>query len=439
MSLILNKLQAKIETKSIHLGIIGLGYVGLPLSLTFLRKGVRVTGFDLDASKIEKIDRGEVYVEHISSEEISGFVNLRQFDVTNDFSLLNEPDVLLICVPTPLTRNREPEMTYIKTTAESIAATLRPGQLIVLESTTYPGTTTEVLKPILEESGLMAGNDFALAFSPEREDPGNPNFSTSSIPKVVGGVDEMSLKIASAFYSLAIERVVPVSSTETAEMTKLLENIFRSVNIAMVNELKMLCLKMGIDIFEVIDAASSKPFGFMPFYPGPGLGGHCIPIDPFYLTSRAREYDIPTRFIELAGEINSSMPYFVVSRVMDALNEYDKALKGARVLVLGIAYKKDVDDDRESPSYKLMEILLSKGAFVSYNDPHVPVLRPGRKYDFGLSSVPLTIETLSQADCVLVATDHSAYDYEFILKNSNIIVDTRNVYSMLKDKKIFVA
>lgn len=439
MSLILNKLQAKIETKSIHLGIIGLGYVGLPLSLTFLRKGVRVTGFDLDASKIEKIDRGEVYIEHISSEEISGFVNLRQFDVTNDFSLLNEPDVLLICVPTPLTRNREPEMTYIKTTAESIAATLRPGQLIVLESTTYPGTTTEVLKPILEESGLMAGNDFALAFSPEREDPGNPNFSTSSIPKVVGGVDGMSLKIASAFYSLAIERVVPVSSTETAEMTKLLENIFRSVNIAMVNELKMLCLKMGIDIFEVIDAASSKPFGFMPFYPGPGLGGHCIPIDPFYLTSRAREYDIPTRFIELAGEINSSMPYFVVSRVMDALNEYDKALKGARVLVLGIAYKKDVDDDRESPSYKLMEILLSKGAFVSYNDPHVPVLRPGRKYDFGLSSVPLTIETLSQADCVLVATDHSAYDYEFILKNSNIIVDTRNVYSMLKDKKIFVA
>ncbi len=310
----------------------------------------------------------------------------------------------------------------------------------MLESTTYPGTTVEVLQPILEENGLKAGRDFALAFSPEREDPGNPNFGTADIPKVVGGIDVVSLELACALYGIAMKQVVPVSTTQAAELTKLLENIFRSVNIALVNELKILCLRMGIDIFEVIKAASTKPFGYMPFYPGPGLGGHCIPIDPFYLTSKAREYDIPTKFIELAGEVNTAMPFFVVQRVMEALNEHGKALKGARVIILGVAYKKDVDDDRESPSYKLMAILQSKGAEISYNDPHLPKLRAVRKYDFGLCSTDLTRENLSTADCVLVATDHSAYDYDFILEHARLIVDTRNVFAGRDTQnKVFMA
>ncbi|HBI16437.1 MAG TPA: nucleotide sugar dehydrogenase [Desulfobulbaceae bacterium] len=436
----LKKLEKKVADKSLTVGVIGLGYVGLPLSLTFLRKGVRVIGFDLDPAKIKAIAQGKSYIKHIPSHDLAEFVAKKRFSATTDFARLSEPDALLICVPTPLTKNREPDLKYIVATGQSIAAALRPGQLVVLESTTYPGTTVEVLQPILEQGGLKAGIDFALAFSPEREDPGNPNFGTADIPKVVGGIDPQSTRIAVGLYAIAMKQVVPVSSTQTAELTKLLENIFRSVNIALVNELKVLCLTMGIDVWEVIRAASTKPFGYMPFYPGPGLGGHCIPIDPFYLTSKAREFDIPTRFIELAGEVNANMPYFVVQRVMDALNEQGKSLKGAKVLLLGVAYKKNVDDDRESPSYKLMEILQGKGAEVLYNDPHIPRLRAGRKYDFNLASTRLTAKALASADCVLVATDHAAYDYDFILKHARLIVDTRNVFAGKDTRsKVFMA
>lgn len=426
---VLAKLADKLSDKSFVLGVIGLGYVGLPLSLTFMRKGIKVIGFDLDPTKIVKLEQGQSYIKHIPSEELSLFVSQKLFTATVDFSRLGEPDCLLICVPTPLTANREPDLKYIEATGRAIAKVLRPGQLVVLESTTYPGTTVEVLQPLLEASGLKAGVDFALAFSPEREDPGNPNFGTANIPKVVGGIDPSSSNLAQSLYAAALERVVPVTSTQSAEMTKLLENIFRSVNIALVNELKVLCLRMGIDIWEVIDAASTKPFGYMPFYPGPGLGGHCIPIDPFYLTSKAREYDIPTKFIELAGEINTSMPYFVVQRVMDALNNHGKAMKGAKVLILGVAYKKNVDDDRESPSYKLMELLTERGAEIRYNDPHIPTLRPTRKYNYTLTSTPLTEENLRQSDCILIATNHDAYDYDFILRHAPLIVDTKNVFA----------
>jgi UDP-N-acetyl-D-glucosamine dehydrogenase len=422
----LAELSHKLTQKSFVLGVIGLGYVGLPLSLTFLRQGIRVIGFDLDLMKIVKLEAGQSYIKHIPVAEVSEFIGKGAFSATSDFSRLQEPDCLLICVPTPLTQSREPDLKYIQATGEAIARVLRPGQLVVLESTTYPGTTVEVLQPILEKSGLRAGNDFGLAFSPEREDPANAHFSTASIPKVVGGIDAESTRLAQMVYETAIDKVVPVSCTQAAEMTKLLENIFRSVNIAMVNELKILCLRMGIDIHEVICAAATKPFGFMPFYPGPGLGGHCIPIDPFYLTSKAREYDISTRFIELAGEINTAMPYFVVQRVMEALNEHNRPLKGARVMILGAAYKKNIDDDRESPFYKLVELLSARGAEVSYNDPHIPALRPVRKYDFRLTSTPLTEETLAGTDCVLVVTDHDAYDFDFILQHAPLIVDTRN-------------
>jgi UDP-N-acetyl-D-glucosamine dehydrogenase len=423
------ELEKKLTNRTLTLGVIGLGYVGLPLSLTFLRKGVKVIGYDLDQNKIDKINKGESYIKHIPTDELTEFVKQGEFSASSDFSKLNEPDCLLICVPTPLTKSREPNLGYIEATGRAIARAIRPGQLVVLESTTYPGTTVEVLQPILEASGLKAGDDFALAFSPEREDPGNLNFSTADIPKVVGGIDPTSLKLACDLYGIAMTQVVPMSSTQSAELTKLLENIFRSVNIALVNELKILCLRMGIDIFEVIKAASTKPFGYMPFYPGPGLGGHCIPIDPFYLTSKAREFDIPTKFIELAGEVNTAMPSFVVQRVMEALNEHGKALKGARVMILGVAYKKDIDDDRESPAYKLMEILQSKGALINYNDPHIPKLHAVRKYNFDLSSTDLTAENLIAADCVLVVTDHSYYDYNFILEYARLIVDTRNVFA----------
>jgi UDP-N-acetyl-D-glucosamine dehydrogenase len=425
----LSTLREKIATNSFTLGVIGLGYVGLPLCLTFLRKGTSVIGFDLDLRKIQRIEKGESYIKHIPSAELAEHVKKGSFTATTDFAQLNRPDALLICVPTPLTKNREPDLQYIEATGRAIAQALRPGQIIVLESTTYPGTTVEVLQPILEKSGLKAGVDFALAFSPEREDPGNPKFATANIAKVVGGVDALSSELAQKLYKIALETVIPVSSTQIAEMTKLLENIFRSVNIALVNELKVLCLRMDISVWEVIEAASTKPFGFMPFYPGPGLGGHCIPIDPFYLTSKAREFDIPTRFIELAGEINSNMPYFVVQRVMEALNQHGKSLKGASLLLLGAAYKKDVDDDRESPTYKLLDLLLEKGAHVGYNDPHIPALRPGRLHSYTLSSTPLTAENLHATDCVIVATDHSAYDYDFILEHSKLIVDTRNVFT----------
>ncbi|MDH5523387.1 MAG: nucleotide sugar dehydrogenase [Desulfobulbaceae bacterium] len=421
-------LEKKIIDKTFSLGVIGLGYVGLPLCLTFLRKGIKVLGFDLDPTKINKLNRGESYIKHIASDELTNHLAQNNFSATDNFSRLNEPDALLICVPTPLTSNREPDLRYIIATGEAIAQVLRPGQLVVLESTTYPGTTVEVLQPILERSGLKAGVDFALAFSPEREDPGNRQFNTSTIPKVVGGIDQHSSTLAGKLYLTALEQIVPVSSTQAAEMTKLLENIFRSVNIALVNELKILCLRMNIDIWEVINAAATKPFGYMPFYPGPGLGGHCIPIDPFYLTSRAREFEIPTRFIELAGEINTAMPYFVCQRVMEALNEHGKSLKGSKVLILGVAYKKDIDDDRESPSYKLMKLLSEKGATISYNDPLIPQLTPKRKYNFQLTSSELSAENLAATDCVLIATDHTIYDYDFILEHANLIVDTRNVF-----------
>ncbi|MEW6428248.1 MAG: nucleotide sugar dehydrogenase [Thermodesulfobacteriota bacterium] len=424
----LSQLESSIKNKTFTLGVVGLGYVGLPLALTFLRKGIRVVGFDLDQKKIDKIAQGQSYIKHIRADDLNGFVSEGSFAATADFTRLSEPDAILICVPTPLTKNREPDLKYIEATARSIGAALRPGQLIVLESTTYPGTTVEVVQPILEESGFKAGVDFALAFSPEREDPGNPTFGTANIPKVVGGIDETSTRLAASVYGAALERVVTVSTTQAAELTKLLENIFRSVNIALANELKILCHRMGIDVFEVIKAASTKPFGFMPFYPGPGLGGHCIPIDPFYLTSKAREYDFTTKFIELAGEVNAAMPYYVVERTVDGLNRQGKSIKGASILLLGVAYKKDIDDPRESPSFKLMDLLSSKGARVSYNDPHIPQLWPGRQYSYTDRSTPLTADTLRQADCVLIATDHSAYDWEFILEHAQLVIDSRGVY-----------
>lgn len=427
----LTELHDKITQKGFLLGVIGLGYVGLPLSLTFLRKDITVLGFDLDPKKIDLLQAGRSYIKHIPSNELTTFVQQGRFSATADFSRLNEPDVLLICVPTPLTQNREPDMQFIENTAHSITKVLRPGQMVILESTTYPGTTVELLLPILENSGLAAGKDFALAYSPEREDPGNPKYTTADIPKVVGGINDESTALAACFYQTGLQAVVQVSSTQTAEMSKLLENIFRSVNIALVNELKILCHRMGIDVWEVIRASSTKPFGFMPFYPGPGLGGHCIPIDPFYLTSKAREYDFPTKFIELAGEVNTSMPYYVVQRVMEALNSRKKSINGSRILLLGMAYKKDVDDPRESPSFKLLELLQNKGAEVHYNDPHIPVLQPMRKYSFSLKSTDLTAEILGAMDCLLLATEHSAYDYGFILEHADLIVDTRNAFKGL--------
>ncbi len=428
----LASLAEKIEARKILLGVIGLGYVGLPLSLTFLRKGIPVLGFDLDRKKIDKIEAGQSYIKHIPAADLACFTGTGSFAATTDFSRLREPDVLLICVPTPLTANREPDLQYIESTGRAIARVLRPGQLVVLESTTYPGTTVEVLQPILEESKLAAGRDFALAYSPEREDPGNRQFSTATIPKLVGGNDPDSTRLAAAVYQIAMAQVVEVSSSQAAEMAKLLENIFRSVNIALVNELKILCHRMGIDIWEVIRAASTKPFGFMPFHPGPGLGGHCIPIDPFYLTSKAREFDFSTKFIELAGEINTSMPYYVVFRTMEALNSRQQALSGARILILGMAYKKDVDDSRESPSLKLVELFRKRGAMVFYNDPHIPVIGPVRKYDLQLESTELTPENIAAMDCLVLATDHSAYDYRHLLDHARLIVDTRNAFAGLE-------
>ncbi len=426
-------LEDKIDSKEIVVGVIGLGYVGLPLSLAYLKKNIKVIGFDLDPEKIQMIESGVSYIKHIAAEEVTGYVKTGHFQVTDDFSRLSKPDALLICVPTPLSKSREPDLHYVKTTAESISKSLRKDQIVVLESTTYPGTTVEVVQPILEKSGLVAEHDFALAFSPEREDPGNPQFGTINIPKVVGGIDSISTRLGEKLYGIALEKIVSVSTTQVAEMTKLLENIFRSVNIALVNELKILCQRMGIDIWEVIEAASTKPFGYMPFYPGPGLGGHCIPIDPFYLTSKAREFDFSTKFIELAGEVNVSIPYYVVQRTMDALNEQEKSIKGSKILILGIAYKKDVDDSRESPSFKLIDLLQDKGAEILYNDPFIPKLKPVRKYNFEMQSMPLNQENLEGVDCVLVATNHSAYDYDFIYQHAKLIVDTRNVFS--KDQK----
>jgi UDP-N-acetyl-D-glucosamine dehydrogenase len=420
------ELLKKIQKKEATVGIIGLGYVGLPLLIQFGKAGFPVIGFDIDSKKINALLHGQSYIKHIPIEPINELLEQKRLDVTISFDRLKDADCVVICVPTPLTDKMEPDLRFLLDTTATVAAHLRPGQLIVLESTTYPGTTEEMMLPPLQRTGLQVGRDFFLAFSPEREDPGNKSFHTGNIPKVVGGVTPACLECAAALYTHAIAQVVPVSSTQVAELTKLLENIYRSVNIALVNELKVLSQKMGIDIWEVIEAASTKPFGYTPFYPGPGLGGHCIPIDPFYLTWKAREYDFATRFIELAGEINISMPSYVLNRLMEALNQRKQCLNGAKVLVLGVAYKKDIDDDRESPSYAIMELLLERGAEVYYNDPHIPRLKPGRKHHFQLESLPLTEESLEEMAAVLILTDHSAYDYDWIVKHSRLVIDTRN-------------
>ena len=420
------ELMSKVRDKSALIGVIGLGYVGLPLIIAFENAGFKVTGFDIDPEKIVLLNEGRSYIKHIPGERIKTLKEHGNFHATTDFSLLKQMDCIIICVPTPLNKQREPDLSYVFNTTRTIAKSLRQGQLVSLESTTYPGTTDEDMRAILEETGLKAGRDFYLAFSPEREDPNNKDFTTSTIPKVVGGYTAACLDHANALYSAIIQKTVPVSSTKVAEATKLLENIYRAVNIALVNELKILFDRMGIDICEVIDAAKTKPFGFQAFYPGPGLGGHCIPIDPFYLTWKAREYDFHTKFIELAGEINTSMPYYVIEKVMHALNEKGKSIKTSKILVLGLAYKKDIDDTRESPSLKLIELLMQNGADVDYNDPYVPQTRKMRMYDLKKTSVPVTEETLKQYDCVLIATDHSSYDYQFIVNNALLVVDTRN-------------
>src|SRR5258708_5520724 len=422
----------------LKVAIIGCGYVGLPLALRFAEAGHKVTGFDTDPGKVASLNAGKSYIEHIPQTKIQQFVNTRHFSATTDFVRLKEADAILICVPTPLDERREPDLSYVEQTVISIQPNLQKGQLVVLESTTYPGTTEELVLPILERSGLrcpiasVPDNenspwDLFRAFSPEREDPGNQQFGLAQIPKVVGGINPPSGRAAQSLYAQVVARVVPVSSTRAAEMAKLLENIFRCVNIAMVNELKMLSLRMGIDIWEVIDAAATKPFGFMPFYPGPGLGGHCIPVDPYYLSWKAREYDFSTRFIELAGEINTAMPYHVVDAAAAALNNHKKSLKGARVLILGVAYKKDVDDLRESPTLKIMQLLQQRGAQLDYNDPYFPQLHKMRHYNYeNMKSVPLSPQTLGSYDAVVVATDHSSYDYSAIVDAAKLVVDTRN-------------
>lgn len=415
----------KINEKTAVIGVIGLGYVGLPLNLCFVEKGFRSIGLDIDQSKIHAIKKNESYIKHISSERIAKANATGLFDVTTDFSALKKCDAILIAVPTPLNKNREPEMEYIVKTCETIYPYLQQGQLVVLESTTYPGTTVEVVVPILEKSGLKVDRDFYVAFSPEREDPNNPRFTTETIPKVVGSTSPDGLEIADLVYRQIVVKTVPVSSTQVAEATKLMENIFRSVNIALVNELKVTFMKMGIDIWEVIEAAKTKPFGYMPFYPGPGLGGHCIPIDPFYLTWKAREFGVNTRFIELAGEINTSMPDFVVQRAMEVLNEHGKPLKGSKVLVLGLAYKANVDDDRESPSYFLMEKLEAKGAIVEYNDPYVPVIKPTREHPHYIGKK--SVEINNAFDLILVSTAHDVYKKTNLLSLNIPILDTRNL------------
>jgi UDP-N-acetyl-D-glucosamine dehydrogenase len=420
-------LVGKLNERTARIGIIGLGYVGLPLMLRFGEIGYRVTGFDIDERKVTRLNKGESYIERISDETIAG-ARKRGFEATTDFSRCAEVDALIICVPTPLNKYREPDLSFVIDTTEALVPHLRSGQVVSLESTTYPGTTEEELRPRIEARGLKVGGDVFLVFSPEREDPSNPNFETKTIPKVCGGTTPACLEVGMALYGQAIDKVVPVSSTQAAEMTKLLENIHRAVNIGLANEMKMVCDKMGIDVYEVIRAAATKPFGFVPYYPGPGLGGHCIPIDPFYLTWKAREYGVNTRFIELAGEINSAMPKWVIAKVTDALNERGKALRGSRILVLGVAYKKNVDDPRESPCIELMELLQEKGAEIAYSDPHIPVFPRMREHYFDLKSVNLSSESLGKFDCVILGTNHDLFDYPLIKKHARLIVDTRGVY-----------
>jgi UDP-N-acetyl-D-glucosamine dehydrogenase len=422
------KLINKIQGHESLVGIFGLGYVGLPLALRFSEVGFPILGFDVDISKIEILNKSKSYITHVSNERISKAQATQKFHATLDFTRASEPDVIILCVPTPLGRHREPDMSYVINTIESILPYLRSGQIIILESTTYPGTTEEEIRPRLESQGFEVGNNIFLIYSPEREDPGNSHFSTQTIPKVVGGSSKECLEVGIKLYSQIVDKVVPVSSTQAAEMTKLLENIYRAVNISLVNELKMISDKMGLDIWEIIDAAATKPFGFNAFYPGPGLGGHCIPIDPFYLTWKASEYDIHTRFIELAGKVNMEMPKWVISKVVDALNQRRKAINGSKILVLGLAYKKNINDTRESPAVKLIKILHDAGAEVCYSDPYVPKFPNMRKYHFELESVELTPEKLSRMDCVLIVTDHDNFDYDLIKEYSNLIVDTRGRY-----------
>jgi UDP-N-acetyl-D-glucosamine dehydrogenase len=417
----------RLSRRTLNVGIIGLGYVGLPLVRTFVEAGFRCIGFDVDPNKIERLHAGESYIGHLSANWIADAVERRQFEPTADMRRLDEPDAIIICVPTPLTDARDPDLSYVVATAEQIAAELRPGQLVVLESTTYPGTTRDIVLPILQRNSLIAGQDFFLAFSPEREDPGNPSFSTSRIPKVVGGIDATSRDLAVALYRKIVVEVVPVDSCEVAEACKILENVYRAVNIAMVNELKMLFDRLDIDIWAVIAAAKTKPFGFQPFYPGPGLGGHCIPIDPFYLSWLARKYEQPTRFIELAGEINTQMPQYVIDRVSHALNDASKPVRGSRIAVLGVAYKRDVDDPRESPAFRILELLGQLGAHLSYHDPHIPRLPKMRHYQVpDLQSQELTGAFLAGQDCVVVVTDHTSVDYALVAEHSPLVIDTRN-------------
>jgi UDP-N-acetyl-D-glucosamine dehydrogenase len=419
-------LPALIETRQATVGVIGMGYVGLPLAMLFARAGFGVIGFDTDQRKVDQLNAGRSYIKHIAAAGISDLLHQGALSASHDFTRLAEADAVLVCVPTPLTPNREPDLSCVIKTAEAIAAALRRGQLVVLESTTWPGTTREVVKPILERTGLRCGEDFHLAYSPEREDPGNPRYTAADIPKVVGGVTPECTRIAATLYGAAVSRVVSVSSPDVAESTKQLENIFRAVNVGLVNELKVLFHRMGISIWEVIEAASTKPFGFMPFTPGPGLGGHCLPIDPYYLTWRARQFEVPTRFIELAGEINTAMPAYVVSRLAEELNREGKCLSRSKILLLGMAYKPNVDDLRESPTLKLIELLREQGAKVCYNDPHIPRLHPTRHYDYDLVSQELTPDALMGADCVVIVTDHAAYDWEYIVTHARLVLDTRN-------------
>ena len=417
----------RLNDRSARIGIVGLGYVGLPLALHFVRNGYSVVGLDIDDGKVDALNAGESYIKHIESDEVADALT-KDFNPTSDFSAVKELDAIILCVPTPLNRHREPDLRFVLETTDSIVPYLRGSQVISLESTTYPGTTEEELLPRIESTGLKVGRDVFLVYSPEREDPANPHYVTSTIPKICGGVTDNCLAVGKALYGQVIDEVVLVKSTRTAEMVKLLENIHRAVNIGLVNEMKMICDKMDIDIRDVIDAAATKPFGFVPYYPGPGLGGHCIPIDPFYLTWKAREFGVHTRFIELAGEVNCSMPRWVFGKLVDGLNANCRSVNGSRVLVLGIAYKKNVDDTRESPAVELMVMLRDAGAKVDYSDPFVPVFPKLRKHNFELEHVPITRETLASYDCVLLVTDHDQVDYEMVLEHAALIVDTRGVY-----------
>ena len=426
-------LEKKLAEKTAVIGIVGLGYVGLPLAVSFAESGCRVIGFDVKQQRVDWVNEGRSYIVDVDSERLASAVTKNLLEATADQDRLKEVDAICICVPTPLTQTKEPELSYVVYESEEISKRLRPGQLIVLESTTYPGTTNEVMLPILERSGLKGGRDFYLAYSPERVDPGSKSYTIKNTPKVVGGIDDESTRLAQTLYRQVSDVVIPVSSPEVAEMTKIFENVFRSVNIALVNELTLLCEKMGISVWEVIDAAASKPFGFMPFYPGPGIGGHGIPLDPYYLANKAREFDFHTRFIELAADINEQMPYYVASRIMEALNARGKSLRGSEVLVLGVAYKKDVEDTRESPSLKLLKLLREKGANLNYNDPYIGSVQVG---DSVMTSVELGEARISSADCVVIATDHTCYDYRLIADRASLVFDARGATNNLRNDSI---